>query len=163
MSEIHENTINVNSDPAIIQIPVVVNGLTSTSDTSANRMEHNNDTQQLNVHKILIIGDSHVRGAAGKVQHNLTTTFGTSGFTSPGTPVSNIISAMTSVIKHLSGNDVLVLRGGANDIHKNNSWDALKCIASFIEENKHTNVIILCPSPLRLTHVVVRKHRNKSI
>jgi hypothetical protein len=62
--------------------------------------------------------------------------------------INDIFSTMTSVIKHLSGNDVLVLWGGANDIYKNNSWDALKCIASFIEENKHTNVIILCV-PLR--------------
>jgi hypothetical protein len=101
-------------------------------------------SEQHNVHKILIIGDSHARDAADNVQHNLATTFGTSGFVSPGAPVSSIISSMTSVIKHLSSKDVLVLWGAANDIYTNNSWDALKYIANFIGENKHTNVIILC-------------------
>jgi hypothetical protein len=133
--EAQENIINVTLDSDIKQIPVVTNGQTSTLTTTSN-------------HNILIIGDSHARGVAGKVQYNLTPTSSTSGFASSGAPVRNIISAMTSTIQHLRKNDVLVLWGGANNIYQNNIRDALKCIASFVEEVNNTNIIILS-IPLR--------------
>jgi hypothetical protein len=116
-------------------IPTVINGQTSTSATISN-------------HKILIIGDSHARGMAREVQDKLTTSFSTNGFTSPGAPIHNIISAMSSTIQHLNKSDILVLWGGANDIYQNNIRNALKCIACFLDEVNNTNDIILS-IPLR--------------
>jgi hypothetical protein len=116
-------------------IPILINGQASTSTTICNQ-------------NILIIGDSHVRGMAREVQDKLTTSSSTSGFTSPGAPIHNIISAMSSTIQHLNKSDILVLWGGANDIYHNKIHDALKCIACFLEEVNNTNVIILS-IPLR--------------
>jgi hypothetical protein len=124
----------------------VVNGLTSlTVGTPIIRREHNSGPQQHNDDKIIIIGDSHARGAASNVQHNLNATFDTSGFVNPGADVSSIISSVTSDIKHLSSKDVMVLWGGANDVYRNNSWDALKHITNLIEANKHTNIMLCVP------------------
>jgi hypothetical protein len=133
--EAQENKINATLVSNSKHIPTVINGQTSTSTTNNN-------------HNILIIGDSHVRGMASEVQDKLTTSSSTSGFTSPGAPIHNIISAMSSTIQHLNKCDILVIWGGANDIYQNNIRDALKCIASFIEKVNNTNVIILS-IPLR--------------
>ena len=109
-----------------------------------NRRKHASSSQQIKEHKIIIIGDSHARGASSNLQHNLDTTFGPSGFVSPGANMNSLISSMTSDIKHLRSKDVMVLWGGANDVCRNNSQDALKHITTFVKANGHTNIIILC-------------------
>jgi len=141
----HDNTANENPKDSTRKIPVVINGLTPpAADTSNKRREYNSSPQQHKDHKIIIIGDSHARGAASNVQHNLDTTFGSSGFVSPGANMSGLTSSMTSDTKHLKSKDAMILWGGANDVYRNNSTDALKHITNFVDVNKHTNVIILC-------------------
>jgi hypothetical protein len=78
------------------------------------------------------------------LQHNLDSTFGPSGTVSPGANMNNLISSMKSDIKHLRSKDAMVLRGGGNDVCRNNSQDALKHITTFVNANRHTNIIILC-------------------
>jgi UDP-glucose 6-dehydrogenase len=58
--------------------------------------------------------------------------------------MNNLISSTTSDIKHLRSKDVMVLWGGANDVCRNNSQDALKHKTTFANANRHTNIIILC-------------------
>jgi hypothetical protein len=130
--------VSENPEDLIHQIPVVVNGLTSpTVDVLKNR-------RATIIHRIRIIGDSHARDAAGNVKQNLDATFSTSGIVCPGLKMGNMIPLMTSEIKQLNRKDVIILWGGANDVYKNNSWDALKHITDFMGKNKHTNIIILC-------------------
>jgi len=38
----------------------------------------------------------------------------------------------------------MVFWGGANDVSKNNSQDALKHITNFVNVNSHTNIILMC-------------------
>jgi len=130
--------VSENPEDLIHQIPVVVNGLTSpTVDVLKNR-------RATIIHRIRIIGDSHARDAAGNVKQNLDATFSTSGIVCPGIKVGNMIPLMTPKIKQLNHKDVMILWGGANDVYKNNSCDALKQLTDFMGKNKHTNIIILC-------------------
>jgi hypothetical protein len=132
------NTVNGKPEDLVYQIPVVVDGLTSSDmDVLQNRKELIN-------HRIIIIGDSHARDAAGNVIDNLDDTYSISGFVCPGMNVRNMIPLMTLDITHLNCKDAMILWGGANDVYKNNSGDALKHITNFLELNKHTNIIILC-------------------
>jgi hypothetical protein len=141
----HDNATNGNSKNSTRRIPVVINGLTSLpASTSTNSRKHDSSSQQNKDHKIIIIGDSHAHGASSNLQHSLDTTFGPSGYVSPGANVNSLISSMTSDIKYLRSKDVMVLWGGANDVCRNNSKDALKHITNFVNTNGNTNIIILC-------------------
>jgi len=114
-------------------IPVLVNGLMDVS-TKNNYHEPKSSSQQNREHKILIIGDSHARGAASNVKHNLNDIYRASGFVRPGANIDTLISSVTEDIKHLM-NDIMVFWGGANDVSKNNSQDALKYITNFVKVN----------------------------
>lgn len=108
------------------RIPVLVNGLTSMDiSTKNNYHEPKSSFQQNREHKIIIISDSYARGAAGNVKHNLNENYRSSGFVRPGANIDRLISSMTDDIKHLMRNDIMVFWGGANDVSKNNSQDAL--------------------------------------
>jgi hypothetical protein len=132
------NTGNGKREDLVYQIPVIVDGLTS-SDVDV--LQHYKEPAN---HRIRIIGDSHARDAAGNVIDNLDNTYSISGFVCPGMNMSNMIPLMTSDITHLNSKDVMILWGGANDVYKNNSGDALKHLINFLELNKHTNIIMLC-------------------
>jgi hypothetical protein len=108
----HDNATNGNLKNSTRKIPVVINGQTPLSaSTSINRKKHDSSFQQNKDHKIIIIGDSHARGASSNLQHNLDTIFGPSGFVNPGANVNSPISSVTSDIKHLRSKDVMVLWG----------------------------------------------------
>ena len=68
------------------RIPVLVNGLT-TMDVSTKNICHKpkgSSSQQSKERKIIIIGDSHARGSASNVKHNLNDNYRSSGFVRPG-------------------------------------------------------------------------------
>ena len=62
----------------------------------------------------------------------------------PGANIGTVISSMTEDIKHLMNNDIVVFWGGANNVSKNSSQDALKHITNFVKVKSHTNIILMC-------------------
>jgi len=92
--------------------------------------------------KIHIIGDSHVRNLATKLQDNLGEQYNISSFVKPTAPMSEITKMAKEEIKNLKGDDTLVW-GGANDISKNNSTRALKLLSEFIIEHKEINMVVI--------------------
>jgi hypothetical protein len=66
-----------------------------------------------------------------------------SGFAQPGAGMRTILSSMQADIKKLKRNNIVVVWGGANDIGRNNSRDALTHLCNFIEDNQHVNIIVL--------------------
>ena len=75
-------------------IPVLVNGLTSV-DAGTKNVCHKpkNSSQQNEEHKIIIIGDSHARGSASNVKHNLNDNYRSNGFVRPGTNIDTLTSS----------------------------------------------------------------------
>jgi hypothetical protein len=124
-------------------IPALVNGLTSV-DASTKNVCHKpkRSFQQIKEHKIIIIGDSHARGSASNVKHNLNDNYRSSGFVRPGANIDTLASSMPEDIKHLTNNGTIVFWGGTNDVGKNNSQDGLKHI-NFVKMNSHTNIILM--------------------
>jgi hypothetical protein len=92
----------------------------------------NNRSQQREKQRIIIIGDSHARGSARNLQHNLNDDFGLTGFVKPSATIDTLISSMTKATKHLTNNDLLVFWGGSNDMSRNNSQDALKSLTNLV-------------------------------
>jgi hypothetical protein len=100
-------------------------------------------SKQRRKHKIIIAGDSHTRGLASNLKHNLNNDFDLNGFVKPGADINMITSSLTVDSKHLTSNDILVLWGGTNDVSKNNSKDGLKSLTEFVEIH-NTNIALMC-------------------
>ena len=105
----HNSAINSNhrnqqahTKDSLHAIPVLVNGLTSV-DASTKNVCHKpkSSSQQNNEHKIIIISNSHARGSASNVKHNLNDNCRSSGFVRPGANKDTLTSSMTEDIKHL--------------------------------------------------------------
>jgi len=126
------------------RIPVLVNGLASV-DVSTKNICHKpkSSSQQYKEHKIIITGDTHARGAASNVKHNVNDNSRSSGFVRPGANIDTLTSSVTENSKHLMNNDIIAVWGGANDVSKNNSQDGLKHITNFVKVNSHTNIILM--------------------
>ena len=61
--------------------------------------------------KIVIIGDSHARNSAAKLQHCLGSNFAVSSFVKPGTGMKAIVDTVKNDIMKLKCDDVVVIWG----------------------------------------------------
>jgi hypothetical protein len=133
-------------------IPTIVNGVTNVNHNPKHKQEDSNSTSdsvshiinlQNTEHKIVIIGDSHARGSASNVKHNLNDNYKCSGFVRPGANTDTLISSVMEDIKHLTNSDAIVFMGGTNDVSKNNSQDGLKHVINFVKVHSLTNIILM--------------------
>jgi hypothetical protein len=89
-------------------------------------------------HKILIMGDSHVRGMASEVLQNLPEGFKVQGHIKPGANAAAILKTPTKEIEELTKNDVVVVWCGTGDAGRNDTRNCLHHIQSFVERYKNT-------------------------
>ena len=104
-------------------------------------------TQRNKAHKILIIGDSHVRNCASNVKSNIKGNFKFHGIIKPGAEAVIVTNSVKNEIKSLSKSDVVVFCGGANDVGRNNAAKALQQISIFIAHSENTNIILTTAPP----------------
>ena len=62
--------------------------------------------------KVLIIGDSHARGCAQEIRHNLSHDFNVQENVKPGATLQAIVTTSTDSMKKLTKEDVVVVWGG---------------------------------------------------
>jgi hypothetical protein len=93
-------------------------------------------------HKILFIGDSHLRGCAGNMKLYLNAQFQVSGCIKPGADTKSILEQASNEINNLSVKDCIILCCGSNDIGRVNSSVVFNIIG-FIKRVTHTKVILL--------------------
>ena len=106
-----------------------------------------NDTQTTVNHKIVISGDSHVRGLSGNVTNNLHDNYSVCGFVKPGVNIATQTSSKTADINLLTKNNLIIFWGGSNYVSKNNSQEGLQHLVHFTQSNNHTNIILMCVPP----------------
>jgi hypothetical protein len=94
-------------------------------------------------HKVLIIGDSHVKRCATEVQQILDYRYSVMGISKPGANARNILETADKESNSLSSNDILILWVGTNDINNNNIIDARRCLKKFCEVHKGVNIILI--------------------
>jgi hypothetical protein len=97
------------------------------------------------VHKVHIIGDSHFKGIAIKINQYLGTNYVVSGFIKPGANVTQIVETQEIEFKCLGSKDFIVINGGSNDLAKvpNDNTSALPCLLNFGQKYRNTNVLML--------------------
>jgi len=94
-------------------------------------------------HKVVIIGDSHVRNCSIFLQDNLNTDYKVSSFVKPGALMNEITKTAKEKLKLLKKDDLVIVWGGANDISRNNSKQALKSLSKFVNENNELNIVLI--------------------
>ena len=93
--------------------------------------------------KVLIIGDSHARNCAPRLQDNLSSEFLISSYVKPGANMFEISNTMKEELQSLKSDDFIVVWGGANDISKNNAKEALKLLSKFVTEHTEPNIVLI--------------------
>jgi predicted RNase H-like nuclease len=88
--------------------------------------------------KIIIVGDSH----STNVKSYLPDNYKVQGLVKPGTCSDRLTKTVMNAIKNLTKIDFLILWSGANDVAKNNSMKAFRCLVDFAKNSIHTNVIL---------------------
>jgi hypothetical protein len=66
--------------------------------------------------RIIVLGDSHVKGLASQLKHYLNEIFEILGMAKPGSTLANVVTTTCSDLKTLKENDVCVIWGGTNDV-----------------------------------------------
>jgi len=84
--------------------------------------------------KIVINGDSHIRNCAARLQQQLGRKCSMSGYVKSGAGMDVIVHSVKEEIGKLNGEDVVVVWGGANDIGKKKSQEALRHLCKFVDK-----------------------------
>jgi hypothetical protein len=97
------------------------------------------------VHNIHIIGDSHLKGIASKINQYLGSQFAVSSFIKPGAMVKQIVETQDRELKALGSKDLIVINGGSNDLANNHKGgkSALSGLLKFVQYYANTNVLML--------------------
>ena len=138
------------------KIPTIINGRVV---NSAIQNSYKNKMKTLKVkpyknnkyaHKVHIIGDSHLKSVATKINQYLGTNFVVSSFVKPGATVKQINETQEMEFKCLGRKDLIVINGGSNDLAKNPGEvnSALLCLLKFAQKYSNTNVLML-NAPIR--------------
>jgi hypothetical protein len=91
---------------------------------------------------IIIVGDSHSKVCATNVKIYLSDYYKGQGLVIPGTCSDTLTKIAMNVMKNLTKNDFLILWSGENDVAKNNTMKAFRCLVDFAKFSSHTNVIL---------------------
>lgn len=100
------------------------------------RSEHKSE------HRVIILGDSHAHGLAGRLKVTLKDIFEVIGYTKCNCNVKTLIGSAKGDITNLSKKDVHIFLGISNDICHNNIDRNLSHISQFVQRNTHTSIII---------------------
>ena len=94
-------------------------------------------------HNVVITGNSHARGSASRLQHNLGKDYVVSSFVKPGAQIKVITATANEERKSLKSEDVLVIWGGSNNISKNNMREAISNVSELVKESKEANIMLI--------------------
>ena len=94
-------------------------------------------------HKVLLMGDSHMRGCAARMIASLGARFDVCGVVKPGPVTRTLIETVKGDVGKLTMNDFLIIYSGTKDTDRNYSRNAFKNITTFIKNVNHTNIILV--------------------
>ena len=94
-------------------------------------------------HKVLLMGDSHLRRCAAKIIASLNARFEVCGAVKPESAIDSLMETAKGDKGKLTMNDFLIICSGRNDIDRNYSRNGFKNITNYIKSVNHTNIILI--------------------
>jgi hypothetical protein len=95
------------------------------------------------VHKLIMFGDSFLRGSPEIVRTSLSEKCDVLSVVNPGADLSELTQSLKNEVLTLTFMDALVLGGGSNDLDRHKFKTALKLVTKLVKLNNHTNIILL--------------------
>ena len=96
-------------------------------------------------HKVLIIGDSHLKSNTTNIEQYLNTKVALYIIIKPGATINQIVLGQEKECKVLGKKDMIVISGGTNgiDINSNKGSDGLLKMTKFIQAYNNTKIVIM--------------------
>jgi hypothetical protein len=99
-------------------------------------------------HKVLLLGNSHIRGCAANMKTFLNEQFEIFGIVKPGSDFMSLMNSAKCDIQKLTKDDILIICSGTSELERNDSRNVFNVISKFVKSVNHTNIIVLSV-PLR--------------
>ena len=133
------------------KIPTVINGRTTnvSTKTPSSLLKISSRVPGIKknrfIHKVKIIGDSHLKGSATRISQYLNTKFEVCSFIKPGACTNQIVHSQEMEFMSLGSKDAIVTNGGTNDIGNNSTKrnKILVIMTQFMQKYNNTNIIIV--------------------
>jgi hypothetical protein len=93
--------------------------------------------------RILLIGDSHMRGCASELGNYLGPNYRVTGSFMPGSRLQNITKLARKQIADFSKEDTVIIWGGSNDANRNESLKGLMNLNEYVDQRNNTNIMIV--------------------
>ena len=94
-------------------------------------------------HKIILLGDSHLRGYACSLKSIISKEYDILGVVKPGSGSSELKESVKEGMAQYSFNDLIIISSGTNDLEQNGFKDTFQNIRSFITNNYHSNILLM--------------------
>ena len=94
-------------------------------------------------HRILLVGDSHIRSYASALKPLLNNNYDLYGVVKPGSGTSELSESAKKVANQLTHNDVIVICSGSNDYDQNDFSRTFLNIKDYVMHNNHTNIVVM--------------------
>ena len=94
-------------------------------------------------HKVILNGDSHLKGLAKKLQSVLNIDYKVIGIVKPGAGSIALSETVTETVKHLIKDDVMVISSGTNDQNLDNYKSTFRNFREYLTLTIHTNILVL--------------------
>jgi hypothetical protein len=101
-------------------------------------------TNGKNQHKVILLGDSHIRGCSEKLANLLGNSYSVIGITKPNANVKAVTDSINLRAEKLTRKDVVIRCGGTRDVAKKEVNIGLRYISQFANSAAVTNVIVMC-------------------
>ena len=94
-------------------------------------------------HKIVLLGDSHIKGLSAFLNCELNNSYEILSLTKPGANSSILKDSLMESILQLTKNDLLIINFGTNDLETSNYINTFFNIKDYIMNKGHTNILVL--------------------
>jgi len=145
------STQNKNQQKTGTKTPMIINGTITNSEDRNPIVKKKKRTHLLGSsrnnkeHKVKIIGDSHFREIAARIDQYLNTKFEVNSWVKPGATTEEITATLEKDLSCLGKTDVIAINGGANDTESkgNRINRVLVNMLKFMQKYATTNIIIV--------------------
>jgi hypothetical protein len=96
-----------------------------------------------NEHKVLLIGDSHIRGCAEHIKIFLQQQFEVCGYVKPGASTKLVLESVKSDIEKFTMDDFVIVSSGSNNASINDFRKVFCEVTDFVKSVNQTNVVLL--------------------